>query len=402
MKSLRRDMVLLRHPDLVLRLDADNQLQAVIAGRDIPCGEHGLAVLQAFSRPRSVDEALQALDAKGRHAWMELTETVLLLYRRGALCDGAEIAMPAGEPAGYAGWSVHFAMLNDRARTAAFLAGIAANVRPGDVVVDLGTGTGVLAVAAARAGARHVYALEASGIASLARQVIAANGLEDRITVIEDWSTKIELPEPADVVVSEMIGHDPLGERVLELTLDAVERLARPGARLVPERLRLFALSLEVSEEERQKRMPTMESVARWHDWYGVDLSPLAAQFSASEAPLAYVRPQTAAAWPPLAEPVLLLDRDLGAAIPPVVESRVTVQAKSAGTLSGVLLYFELDLGPGTVFSTHPRHAAASNHWWSPIWLPKEPLHLVAGGSFVLHYQYGLLSRGSRLRVQGA
>ena len=62
-------------------------------------------------------------------------------------------------------------MLNDRARTDAFIRAIEATVRPGDVVVDLGTGTGVLALAAARAGARRVYAIEASGVGRAARSV---------------------------------------------------------------------------------------------------------------------------------------------------------------------------------------------------------------------------------------
>ena len=73
----------------------------------------------------------------------------------------------------------------------------------------------MLAVAAARAGARHVYAIEATPLAHEAREVVRANGLEDRVTVVEGWSTRISLPERASVAVSEILGSDALEERVL-------------------------------------------------------------------------------------------------------------------------------------------------------------------------------------------
>lgn len=97
-------------------------------------------------------------------------------------------------------------------------------------MLDLGTGTGVLAVAAARAAARHVYAIEASGIGRVAQRVFRANGVEDRITLLQGWSSTLSPPEPATVLVSEIVGHDPLDEGVLEHTPDARARLLAPGA----------------------------------------------------------------------------------------------------------------------------------------------------------------------------
>jgi predicted RNA methylase len=85
------------------------------------------------------------------------------------------------------GWAdpvEHACMLQDERRTGDYLAALAEAVRPGDVVLDIGTGSGVLAIAAARAGARRVYAVEASDIAEVAEQVFAANGVQDRVTLI--------------------------------------------------------------------------------------------------------------------------------------------------------------------------------------------------------------------------
>ncbi len=93
----------------------------------------------------------------------------------------------------------HARTLHDDRRTGDYLAALAAAVRPGDVVLDLGTGRGVLAIAAVRAGARRVYAVEASDIAEVAERVFAANGVQDRVELIVGWSRQIELPEPADL-----------------------------------------------------------------------------------------------------------------------------------------------------------------------------------------------------------
>jgi protein arginine N-methyltransferase 7 len=99
-----------------------------------------------------------------------------------------------------------FNCLIDEERTMAFAKAIAATVRPGDVVVDMGTGSGVLAMLAARAGAKKVYAIEIdrSNIATL-NAVFRANALEDRIVLIHGDVCKVDLPEKVDVIIGEMI-----------------------------------------------------------------------------------------------------------------------------------------------------------------------------------------------------
>lgn len=99
-----------------------------------------------------------------------------------------------------------FNCLIDEERTMAFAKAIAATVRAGDVVVDMGTGSGVLAMLAARAGAKKVYAVEIdrSNIATL-DAVFRANGLEERIVLIHGDVCKLDLPEKVDVIIGEMI-----------------------------------------------------------------------------------------------------------------------------------------------------------------------------------------------------
>ncbi len=106
-------------------------------------------------------------------------------------------------------WSMTEGVFNcliDEKRTIAYGKAISATVRPGDVVVDMGTGSGVLAMLAARAGAKKVYAVEIdqSNIATL-DAVFRANALEDKIVLIHGDVCKIDLPEKVDVIIGEMI-----------------------------------------------------------------------------------------------------------------------------------------------------------------------------------------------------
>jgi tRNA G37 N-methylase Trm5 len=90
------------------------------------------------------------------------------------------------------------------------------------VVLDVGTGTGILAIFAIQAGARKVYAVEASESAIMARILVKANGYSDKIEVIQAKLEDVALPELVDIIISEPIGF-LLGERELLLTLDQLE-----------------------------------------------------------------------------------------------------------------------------------------------------------------------------------
>ena len=85
---------------------------------------------------------------------------------------------------------------------------IAETVKPGDAVCDLGTGTGILAFMACRAGARRVYAVEIGPVVELARLLSRENGFEDRIIFLDGLSNDIDLGERADVLVTDSFGRN--------------------------------------------------------------------------------------------------------------------------------------------------------------------------------------------------
>jgi len=135
---------------------------------------------------------------------------------------------------------IHEMMLSDGVRTAAYQSAIEANARPGDVVLDVGTGSGILALFAARAGARKVYAIEPTGIIELAKRIAQRNGLASRIEFIQARVEEVDLPEKADCIVSEWLGVFALQENMLPSIASARDRLLKPGGKILPETVRLF------------------------------------------------------------------------------------------------------------------------------------------------------------------
>lgn len=128
----------------------------------------------------------------------------------------------------------HRQFLEDAVRLDAFSRAIAGVVRPGDVVVDLGSGTGVLGLLACRAGAARVYSVDQTGMAAFARRIAADNGFSDRVIALRGHSSRVDLPERVDVVVSDMIGRIGFHSGSAEALVDVRERWLRPGGWLMP------------------------------------------------------------------------------------------------------------------------------------------------------------------------
>ena len=112
-------------------------------------------------------------------------------------------------------------MLEDRERTGGFLGAILNAVKPGDIVLDVGCGTGVLSYFACIAGARRVYAVEQGPIIELAKDICQHNGFQDQVIFCNDWSTNVDLPEQVDIIITETIGNLGFEEGILGWVIDA-------------------------------------------------------------------------------------------------------------------------------------------------------------------------------------
>ena len=135
----------------------------------------------------------------------------------------------------YDATAVHRLLVDDKVRTEAFRASIVAAVKNGDVVLDVGTGSGILSLFAAQAGARRVYAVErAPGAARLARKLVDDNGYADTVQVIEGDAATAVLHEPVDVIVSEWLGSYGVDENMLWPVLLARDRWLKPEGAMIP------------------------------------------------------------------------------------------------------------------------------------------------------------------------
>lgn len=134
-----------------------------------------------------------------------------------------------------------FFCLIDTKRTSAFKRAIKKAVWSGDIVVDAGSGTGVLAMFAADAGAKKVYALELDeNNAKVLQGIFAANGYGDRIEVIQGDATTLKLPENVDVIVCEMIATGLIEELQVPV-MNNMLRYVNPGYRVVLEQYHCHA-----------------------------------------------------------------------------------------------------------------------------------------------------------------
>lgn len=143
---------------------------------------------------------------------------------------------------------VHDRMLADSVRVDTYAAGLAKHVREGDVVVDLGTGTGILSFLALKAKPKVVHALDHSDIIEGARTVARANG----ITGVEFHrvnSRRFELPGKADVVIHEQIGDYLFDEAMVVNLLDLRDRVLREGGRIVPAEFDLNIDPVQLTDE---------------------------------------------------------------------------------------------------------------------------------------------------------
>ncbi|DBA04130.1 TPA: hypothetical protein N0F65_004238 [Lagenidium giganteum] len=172
-------------------------------------------------------------------------------------------------------------MLQDQVRTSTYERAMLENANDfhDKVVLDVGTGSGILAFFAIKAGAKRVYAVELSSMADCAREIVAHNGLSDRIIIIKGKMENVELPEPVDIVVSEPMGFFLVHERMLETFVQAGRKWRRPNDknfRMFPSTGTMFISPFTDDSIYREQ----MGKVAFWqqHDFYGVDLSAMRAK----------------------------------------------------------------------------------------------------------------------------
>jgi protein arginine N-methyltransferase 1 len=233
-------------------------------------------------------------------------------------------------------------MIEDPVRTDAYLAALRRAVTPGSVVVEIGTGTGFFAVMAVRMGARRVYAIEADPAIEAAREVAALNGCADRIEFVEAMSTGAQLPEPGDVLLSDLRGVLPLHQFHLPSIADARVRLLKPGGVQIPREDVLWMALLE-SEESSAFHLRNADPAP-----YGVDFAPVHRRLAHTW------RKRRVQAEELISAPAEWARIDYRTVVDPTVAGTATLTAVRDGVVHGVSAWFEACLLPGIGFSNAP------------------------------------------------
>lgn len=273
--------------------------------------------------------------------------------------------------------SVHSDMVHDEHRVNAYARAIRRAVKPGDIVADIGTGTGLLAFLCLRAGAARVHAIERSPIIDCAKELADVNGLSDRITFYAADSRDIDISDTVDVLVSELIGHIAFEEGMVETILDAKERFLKPQGTLIPQSVVLHAAP--VSEHHIYD-----SCVDIWQPAYGIDYSPMRER----AVKACYVTD--------ISERDLVADHraifsvDFSQGKYPNIQTQAQYVARRRADITGVTLWFDAVLNGPILLSSGPW---AKTHW-SQIFAPiPQPILVEKGEEITVTFQMKLRTR---------
>jgi protein arginine N-methyltransferase 1 len=234
----------------------------------------------------------------------------------------------------------HRTYLADAARLDAFAAALHAVVTPGDVVLDLASGTGILGLLACRAGARRVYAIDAGSIVEVARDVARANGLADRIIAIQELSTRASLPEPVDVIVMDAAGRFGFDGGGVETLSDARRRFLKADGRIIPSAITLSIAPCDAAEPA--------DHIAFWSQPIrGLSFDAAATIARNTGYPRHIVRDEL------LSVPADIVTFDPSRQTA-VFSARASCRVERAGAMHGIAGWFTAALAPGVTLTNAP------------------------------------------------
>ncbi|KAL2756251.1 hypothetical protein ACRALDRAFT_1042640 [Sodiomyces alcalophilus JCM 7366] len=166
---------------------------------------------------------------------------------------------------------IHEEMLKDEVRTRSYMNAIVQNkhIFKDKIVLDVGCGTAILAMFAVKAGAKHVIGVDMSTMIFKAREIVAVNGMADKITLIQGKMEEIEMPYPkVDIIISEWMGYFLLYESMLDTVLYARDRYLAKDGLIFPDKATIYLAGIEDGEYKEDK-------IGYWNNVYGFDYTPL-------------------------------------------------------------------------------------------------------------------------------
>jgi protein arginine N-methyltransferase 1 len=268
----------------------------------------------------------------------------------------------------YDHFSIHEEMLKDETRTLSYRNAIYRNrhLFKDKVVLDVGCGTGILSMFAARSGAKHVIGVDMSNIIHMAQKIVDVNGLSDKITLLKGKMEEVELPYPkVDIIISEWMGYFLLYESMLDTVLVARDKYLVEGGLIFPDKATVYIAGIEDGDYKEEK-------FGFWKDVYGFDYNPF--QEVVMRDPVVDNVELRAVAT----DPSNVFELDLYTiTIEQLAYSReFTIKARRDDIIHAMVVWFDIEFSKCHVpirFSTGPH--AKYTHWKQTVfYLPEELL----------------------------
>ncbi|XP_030579979.1 protein arginine N-methyltransferase 3 [Archocentrus centrarchus] len=365
-------------------LQDDPLLQAdpeELCGSDGPRAEgHGALLHRAQAaeeRARCSEEALaRAMD--DLHKLKVLAQGLVLnveTNRSGNLGAVSELREDEDEAyfSSYGHYSIHEEMLKDKVRTESYRDFMYSNpeVFRDKVVLDVGCGTGILSMFAARAGAKKVIAVDQSEIIYQAMDIVRSNQLEDKITLIKGRIEDIKLPvEKVDIIISEWMGYFLLFESMLDSVLYARDLYLTDGGSVYPD---LCNISLAAVGDVQKHQ----DRIAFWDDVYGFNMTCMK-KAVVPEAVVEVVKADTL-----ISEPTVIQTIDCNRVCLSELEfsSDFCLKITNTTDCTAIVGYFDIFFDKGcsnkVMFSTGPQ--VTKTHWKQTVFLLEKPVAVQAG-----------------------
>mmetsp|Transcript_16149 Transcript_16149/g.44989 ORF Transcript_16149/g.44989 Transcript_16149/m.44989 type:complete len:444 (+) Transcript_16149:225-1556(+) len=309
-------------------------------------------------------------------------------------------------------------MLEDHKRTGAYFNAVMQNKKQfeGKVVLDVGTGSGILAVFAAKAGAKKVYAVEATDMAKFARSVVETNGLSDVVTVIQGMVETVKLPEKVDIIISEWMGYFLLRESMLDSVLLARDRFLKPGGSLYPSHAHMYYAPIRTNTSER-RRDEFHGSKEGWEEFntdmktlYGVDLGCLTEAYHKEQRDY-YI---DSSAWQDVhpsqvvGQPMCFKSYDLNKVtieeIATTIKAHCSLPIMEPGHVDAFCAWFDVEFcgseenpADEQVLLTTAPDATGATHWGQQTFFLNPPLECGAGDSIRMTIEINRKKENHRL-----
>ena len=250
-------------------------------------------------------------------------------------------------------------MLGDKARVSTYYKAIQKHVKEGDVVIDLGTGTGILSFMASKKNPKTIFAIEHGNIIESAKKAAVHNGIKN-IEFVNMSSKDFNSNEKADIIIHEQIGALLFDENMVDNILDLRDRVLKKDGKILPGKFEYFVEPVHIKNEETVPFLWEQDIQGIKFDCFKY----LKDEISGNYGRL-LIRPDAVDYF--LSEPERILYFDMETMSRDIIPKKFELKRKvlKSGELNGLIIFFNIIFDEEIILSTSP--FISKTHWNIPL-----------------------------------